>query len=122
MTPVLALKSTTARDARDQISSGLSGFGLSARSGAVAEDPRGTIRFMIDHIVLTAQNVDKSKAFYLKALGYGLGKEYPGGAGFGSDGRPSFGLAMRVPDVGPTGDEAPSTCGASSAAPPARAP
>ncbi|MGD0679932.1 MAG: VOC family protein [Polyangiaceae bacterium] len=48
---------------------------------------------MIDHIVLTVQNVDQSKALYLKALkplGYGLVKEYPGGAGFRADGQPSF--------------------------------
>jgi catechol 2,3-dioxygenase-like lactoylglutathione lyase family enzyme len=55
---------------------------------------------MIDHIVLTVQSCEKSKAFYLKALkplGYGLVKEYPGGAGFGADGRPSFWIGEARP-------------------------
>ena len=55
---------------------------LAARIGSAADDARSTIPFMIDHIVLTVQSYEKSKAFYLKALnplGYGLVKEYPGG-------------------------------------------
>jgi catechol 2,3-dioxygenase-like lactoylglutathione lyase family enzyme len=48
---------------------------------------------MIDHIVVTVESYEKSKAFYTKVLaplGYGLVMEYPGGGGFGKDGKPSF--------------------------------
>jgi len=71
-----------------------------ARIGAAANDAHGTVPFMIDHIVLTVQSCEKSKAFYLKALkplGYGLVKEYPGGAGFGADARPSFWIGEARP-------------------------
>jgi catechol 2,3-dioxygenase-like lactoylglutathione lyase family enzyme len=55
---------------------------------------------MIDHIVLTVQSFEKSKAFYLKALkplGYGLAGEYPGAVGFGADGKPAFWISEARP-------------------------
>ncbi len=48
---------------------------------------------MIDHVVVSVQSYARSKAFYLKVLaplGYGLVREYPGGGGFGANGKPSF--------------------------------
>ncbi len=55
---------------------------------------------MIDHIVLTVQSYANGKAFYLKALkplGYDLVTEYPGGGGFGADGKPVFWIGEARP-------------------------
>jgi catechol 2,3-dioxygenase-like lactoylglutathione lyase family enzyme len=55
---------------------------------------------MIDHVVVTVESYEKSKAFYTKVLaplGYGLMREYPGGGGFGKDGKPSFWIGESRP-------------------------
>ncbi len=55
---------------------------------------------MIDHIVVTVQSYERSKEFYLKVLaplGYGLVMDFPGGGGFGANGKPSFWIGERTP-------------------------
>jgi catechol 2,3-dioxygenase-like lactoylglutathione lyase family enzyme len=53
---------------------------------------------MIDHVTLNVRDVDASKAFYeqaLRPLGYELMMDFPGGCGFGAEGKPDFFLAQR---------------------------
>ena len=48
---------------------------------------------MLDHLIITVSDYDKSKAFYLKALeplGYGLIMEMGRAAGLGVGGKPDF--------------------------------
>ena len=55
---------------------------------------------MIDHVVLNVRDVEKSKAFYAKALeavGYGLVASFPDWAGFGRKGKATFWVARREP-------------------------
>jgi len=50
---------------------------------------------MFDHIALRTADIDRLKIFYtaaLKPLGISVAAEYPGGAGFGRDGKPAFWL------------------------------
>jgi catechol 2,3-dioxygenase-like lactoylglutathione lyase family enzyme len=50
---------------------------------------------MLDHLGIPVTDLERSKAFYEKALvplGQGLLMEFPGVAGFGSEGIPSFWL------------------------------
>ena len=53
---------------------------------------------MIDHVTLNVRDVESSKAFYeqaLRPLGYELMSDFPGGCGFGAEGKPDFFLAQR---------------------------
>jgi len=55
---------------------------------------------MIDHVVITVQSYERSKAFYIEVLaplGYGLVREYPGGGGFGANGKPSLWIGEARP-------------------------
>lgn len=55
---------------------------------------------MIDHVILNVKDMATAKAFYEKALApldYSVILEYPGGAGFGPQGKPVFWIARRDP-------------------------
>jgi catechol 2,3-dioxygenase-like lactoylglutathione lyase family enzyme len=59
---------------------------------------------MIDHIGLRVSDLEKSKAFYQKALqplGYELLMEFEGVAGFGREGKPDFWLSVGKPAAEP---------------------
>jgi catechol 2,3-dioxygenase-like lactoylglutathione lyase family enzyme len=59
---------------------------------------------MIDHIGLRVADLQKSKAFYQKALaplGYELLMEFPEAVGFGRDGKPDFWLSPGKPPAEP---------------------
>jgi catechol 2,3-dioxygenase-like lactoylglutathione lyase family enzyme len=48
---------------------------------------------MIDHLGLQVSDLERSKAFYAKALqplGYGVIMEFPGAVGLGAQGKPDF--------------------------------
>jgi len=53
---------------------------------------------MIDHVTLNVRDLEACKAFYEQALrpvGYELMMDFPGGCGFGAEGKPDFFLANR---------------------------
>ena len=53
---------------------------------------------MIDHVTINVADLERSKAFYeraLRPLGYSLQMEYLEGCGFGAEGKPDFFLAQR---------------------------
>jgi catechol 2,3-dioxygenase-like lactoylglutathione lyase family enzyme len=55
---------------------------------------------MIDHIGIQVTDLDASVAFYSRALaplGYALVMRFPGGAGFGADGKLDFWLGPGAP-------------------------
>ncbi|HET9623949.1 MAG TPA: VOC family protein [Kofleriaceae bacterium] len=56
---------------------------------------------MIDHISVQVSDLDRSVAWYTKALaplGYALIMRFPNGAGFGVDGKPDFGIFVGKPN------------------------
>lgn len=55
---------------------------------------------MLDHVVLNVGDIKTSKAFYeaaLAPLGFVIIADFPGGVGFGRDGKPWFWIALRQP-------------------------
>lgn len=59
---------------------------------------------MLDHIGLVVSDLERSKEFFRKALaplGHELLMEFPGAAGFGSQGKPFFWIGTRERPGGP---------------------